>query len=480
MERDPEEVAPLRVDDDCQLQARPAASSVGKRTSSAGARWARARVSGSADVSPKKDGGKAQAPPAPTTVLRPAVVTVGMMLGVVLGGVITHTHHAQTEQSLRDELAFMRDEVQGVEEQLRTAEEEQQALARLVLDPRTRGRVENLMERSRAFEAFVRENGFDSTPDSTVKVRECIGRIIRELKIDSILDIPCGDASWQHLIPGIDNVTYVGADMNVMALDRAKRLPAHRKKDMNFMLFDAVSFPLKRGFDLIIYRDVIEQQRLQDALSALLSFKSSGSEFVAMTYWPQSTEETNMAAYNLPHAGWYEPNLLRKPFNLPEPLLSCPDGHTQRSRESRLGVWPLDGLPVSALAVDQARPELHKVVTTRSPLPAAEVKPQVSNPGVHLPPKDSLWQAQGAAELARAIGGGEKYKSLFSDYLSTEGKVQHGLPNKKAVPPEYLMRMAKFDNMFLNNPHFWQMLGAHARNNPNSTLLRHILPFGQG
>merc|ERR1719401_502036 len=112
-------------------------------------------------------------------------------------------------------------------------------------------------------------------------MRECLGRVFYELNITSLLDVPCGPASWQHLIPGIRNITYVGGDISLKALEKAVHRPETQGTGMKFMLFDPVHFPLKRQFDLVMMRDLVESQKVQDTLMAVLNFKTSGSKYIA-------------------------------------------------------------------------------------------------------------------------------------------------------------------------------------------------------
>ena len=57
-------------------------------------------------------------------------------------------------------------------------------------------------------------------------------------------------------------------------------------------MFDPVHFKLRRSFDMVLYRDIAEQQRPEEILTALLNFKESGSKYLAMSYWPQSPQDS--------------------------------------------------------------------------------------------------------------------------------------------------------------------------------------------
>jgi len=410
-----------------------------------------------------------------------------LLLAMAAAGACTaagvHFHGAHGAESLHRELTRLRDENEALTESARLARHEQQDLARIILDPKARQRLTNMMERSQAFDETARRNGFRSSPENTAHVRKCLGQLLKELNITSLLDVPCSDGNWQHLIPGIRNVTYVGADINMASLEKAKHLPENKEAGMEFMLFDSVHFPLKRAFDLVLYRGAVEQQRVQDSLTAVLNFKTSGSRYIAASYWPDSSADVNEAAHTLDHAGWYEANLLAVPFSFPQPLASCENegGGTEARGRSRLGVWRLKDLPVTPAVVRRASPDRHQPAQPQGPLGRAYL-PQ----GVHVPRQEAPQQLRGqrAPAFARMrpqmgqplrFSNGEMslddlmgifgsafaperehlgsanvheeplpFDGLFSDWLETAGPVRRGLPARRPGLPTQLFRLPGF------------------------------------
>lgn len=285
-------------------------------------------------------------------VLVLAAVTAGSCVAAAL-----HMHHSATDAEIRQQVQELRLQNQALARSATLARQEQQELATLLFDPESKKRLTDLIERSQAVEEAIVQNGFKSRPENTVNVRACLGRLLFELNITSMLDVPCGGGSWQPLIPGIRNVTYIGGDISLRALEKAKHRPETQGTGMDFMLFDPVTFPLKRAFDLVLFRDAIEQHDMEDALTAVLNFKSSGSTYFAATYWPKSPAVANEAAFTLEPGGWYEANLLQPPFSFPEPMASCEnaDKGSKHHGRQRLGVWRLQDLPVTAKSVQAAR-----------------------------------------------------------------------------------------------------------------------------
>lgn len=410
---------------------------------------------------------KSAAPAAQATTWPRLPILLLLALGAVgaCAAVELHLHAQNSSAQLQKEVQRLRDENEALMESARLAQREQQELAHLILDEKSRHRVANLMERSKAFEESAKRSGFEDSPESTEALRGCLSNLLRDLNISSILDVPCRDASWQHLLPGIRNVTYIGGDISIRALETAKHRPENKRAGMEFMLFDAVHFPLKRPFDLVLFRGLIEHQRVQDSLTALLNFKSSGSRFLAANYWPNTPAEANEAAHSLDHAGWYEANLLLPPFSFPEPLASCPDG----PEGSRLGLWRLSDLAgVNAQAVQEAQPEKHlraKAADTSMPR------------WIHVPrggPARSIWHrptfGDGEITLDDLMGmfgsafapsrkhlrqrevedeGNSPFDGLFSDFLETAGPARAAGPGRgQAMLPTQIFRLPNFAAQF--------------------------------
>lgn len=372
-------------------------------------------------------------------------------------------NHGEEETQLRGEVERLRDRNDWLATQAALAEQEKDDLAQMILDTKSRDRLTSLMERSAAFEQFLQEKGFEHNISTTSSIRECLGRVLFEYKVDSILDVPSGDGSWQHLVPGIANITYVGGDININALETAKS--KRENAEMEFFLFDAVHFPLRRAFDLVLFRDVVEQMNIQDALTALLNFKTSGSKWLAATYWPRSSAQVNRAAYHLDAAGWYETNLQAEPFNFPEPSFRCEndDPGTPHRGKSMLGVWRLKDLELSSQKVRDADPAKHHNDMMR---------PQK---GVHRREADSMPQrhphiqkmldevANAFTPLHKGVQGMRQvtkpFDGLFQNFLETPGTVAkkvigHGPGMKDLLGKDYRGTQGMSPLQFLSMPDF--------------------------
>jgi len=96
--------------------------------------------------------------------------------------------------------------------------------------------------------------------------RRIIKKMIKSLKISSVLDVGCGEGSLLNLISEIHNPEIIsGIDVSHNALEIAKKV----FPDGNFYKIDITKQKLEKNFDLIVSADVIEH--LKDDEKALMN-----------------------------------------------------------------------------------------------------------------------------------------------------------------------------------------------------------------
>jgi len=158
---------------------------------------------------------------------------------------------------------------------------------------------------------------------------------IRAYGVESMIDIPCGDANWIFDSWETDSLPrYLGLDIvsNVIALNR-KRFAHHRNKA--FRYWDAVSCALPRyrsdegewtSFDLIHVRDVIQHLPLQEGLMFLCNAMSSGAKVMITTTYLNSKNR------NIRIGDFYHNNLASEPFDFPN-AQNCTPTHPKTEND---------------------------------------------------------------------------------------------------------------------------------------------------
>lgn len=185
-------------------------------------------------------------------------------------------------------------------------------------------------------------SGQGSNLHQTAVIRKKIPELLRNLGIQTVLDIPCGDFYWMNSVD-LSFLTYIGADIVQELITQNQQLYGSPTKQ--FIQCDLVTGPLPKA-DLIICRDCLVHLPFNDILQALQTIKQSGARYLLVTTFTQRT--TN---YNIATAGDWRPlNMQKPPFNFPEPLTIINEECSQNGNQFTdkcLGLWLLDSITLN-------------------------------------------------------------------------------------------------------------------------------------
>lgn len=152
-------------------------------------------------------------------------------------------------------------------------------------------------------------SGDSSTLAQTEAIRNALPELIKEFKIKSMLDIPCGDFNWMqntHL-----EVEYTGADIvDDLAEINARLYPEFGK----FMRLDICQDSLPE-VDLIFCRDCLVHLANEKVKTAINNIRRSKSKYLLMTTFPERKKNKNIIT-----GAWRALNFEKPPFNFPAPL----------------------------------------------------------------------------------------------------------------------------------------------------------------
>jgi len=167
---------------------------------------------------------------------------------------------------------------------------------------------------------------------STVNVNKYrvkfLADFIDEYNITHVIDIPCGDCTWQHTIPNLDKIKYFGSDISETAL----RIAKEKNKGRNHMTFSDKTIDLTQEIPQITYKDstliiikeVIQHLTLEQGIRMLRNAQLSGAKYIAVTNHDMKafnvTENTNISA-----GGFYPNNIFLPPFNFKNPIRDIAD-----------------------------------------------------------------------------------------------------------------------------------------------------------
>jgi hypothetical protein len=194
-------------------------------------------------------------------------------------------------------------------------------------------------DRREAFRTIYEQNrwgscesrsGRGSTLAYTKPLRKSLARYLRKLKVEVLLDAPCGDFNWMRHVRLPDGVRYIGGDIVAPLIDELQR--AHGNASYSFRTMDIVEDPLPLA-DLWICRDVLFHLSNADILWVFENFAASSiPHMLTTTYgFPKSNDDIRSGGFRFI-------NLQLPPFGLPRPLSRTTD-FVAPEPPRYLGLW---------------------------------------------------------------------------------------------------------------------------------------------
>lgn len=183
--------------------------------------------------------------------------------------------------------------------------------------------------------------GHGSKLSDTIGIRRELPKLLTELNVRIMLDIPCGDFNWMRTLD-LPVDLYIGADIvpamvaiNQEIFGDAQRIFMHR---------NAIADELP-AVDLIFCRDCLAHLSNENVLLALKNFKKSGARYLLTTTFAAVTKNGDIGPDNFRAI-----NLQLSPFNLPTPLKIVKEEQTwgvDRDLAKCLALWDLHDLVIS-------------------------------------------------------------------------------------------------------------------------------------
>ena len=167
---------------------------------------------------------------------------------------------------------------------------------------------------------------------ATSSTARFLKKILRKYKINSILDLGCGDWNWMRhidlsystgsfLSPGESyTVKYLGWDIHEKLIGSLSM--EFGNENISFDVKDIVTDEFPQA-DLIICRDVLFHMEIELGLKVINKILNSGAKYFLSTSFPKVKENTSIKKYNdIDGWGYYDINLDIEPFNLKDKKLS--------------------------------------------------------------------------------------------------------------------------------------------------------------
>ena len=199
------------------------------------------------------------------------------------------------------------------------------------------------------FERIVRTNlwgaatsvsGLGSEVAATAAIRDALPGLLRRLQVRSLLDAPCGDATW--ILDCVQGLDYIGVDIVPRLIAANSDRAARSEIAARFVLADVTSDTLPSA-DAILCRDCLVHLSFENIRRAVGRFRASGAKWLLTTTFPEWDVNSDCE-----DGDWRALNLQRPPFDWPPPLElineRCDEGDGGW-RDKSLGLWRLADLP---------------------------------------------------------------------------------------------------------------------------------------
>jgi 2-polyprenyl-3-methyl-5-hydroxy-6-metoxy-1,4-benzoquinol methylase len=179
-------------------------------------------------------------------------------------------------------------------------------------------------------------SGLGSEIDATATLRAELPPLLKRLNITSLLDAPCGDATW---IARADlGVRITGIDIVPCLIERLRARAQRGELSGEYHLAD-VTRDLLPCCDAILCRDCLVHFSFANIARAVDNFRRSGATFLITTTFPEWRQNQDCE-----DGDWRALNFERAPFNWGRPVELLNENCTEAGggwRDKSLGVWRL-------------------------------------------------------------------------------------------------------------------------------------------
>jgi len=182
----------------------------------------------------------------------------------------------------------------------------------------------------------ISRSGVGSDLKQTKVIRNELPKLFNDLKVTSILDIPCGDFFWLKELD-LDLLSYTGADIvdDFITSNNEK----YKKKNRKFVKLNILNDKLPH-VDLILCRDLFIHFSFNDIWKAINAIKKSDSKYLLTTSYTQTQENRDILT-----GDWRPLNLLIPPFSFPQPIRIIDEKSTLKQDFGKsLLLWKIEDL----------------------------------------------------------------------------------------------------------------------------------------
>ena len=181
-------------------------------------------------------------------------------------------------------------------------------------------------------------SGTGSNLIQTKLIIESIPNILKEYKISTILDIPCGDFYWMNNI-NLNRINYIGADIVKELIELNTR--KYESFNISFKKLNLIEDELPK-VDLIFCRDCLVHFSFEYIHKSIINICNSQSKYFMTTTFIEREKNVDIET-----GQWRPINFETYPFHFPEPRRIINEGCTENNNiysDKSLGLWDINDI----------------------------------------------------------------------------------------------------------------------------------------
>jgi hypothetical protein len=158
-------------------------------------------------------------------------------------------------------------------------------------------------------------SGPGSNNKNTINLKKKIIKIIKDLKIKSIVDAPCGDFYWMNNVIANENIKYTGIDIVEELI--LKNISLYSNKKIKFKRLDITKNTCP-PCDLLICRDFLFHLNYNDINNFFKNLSKAKIKYFLTSSHSTPNSNKFLKNKNISSGDFRKINLFNKPFNFPK------------------------------------------------------------------------------------------------------------------------------------------------------------------
>ena len=194
--------------------------------------------------------------------------------------------------------------------------------------------------RNNAFEGVESRSGNGSSMIQTETIRKKLPELLEQLRIESMVDAPCGDLRWISKVE-LPVRKYIGIDIVEELIQ--KNQEKYKNDQQSFLVRNIICDELP-GADIILCRDCLVHLSYSQCFAVVRNFKKSRSKYLLTTTFTERKKNEDLR-----QGIWRVLNLEISPFNFPKPIKIINEKCTEINgdyKDKCLALWLLDDIEI--------------------------------------------------------------------------------------------------------------------------------------